>query len=256
MKLLRLVRGHGRPLVWLHGFPDHPPTAEPLFTALAGRQVIAPWLRGYAPSPLGGPFDLETLAHDVIELLEELGEPVDLVGHDWGAVITYAVCALAPERVRRAATLAVPHPLTMLRALRSPAQLRRSWYMLLFQLPGAERLVRARDLALIRRLWRSWSPGFTLDDARRTELEACLAASLPARSLLRAWARVSGPASSGGCSPARSRHRSSSCTAPTTVASCRRTQAMRTGSFTASSRCSRAWGTSFTSSALTRSRLA
>ncbi|MEJ7596729.1 MAG: alpha/beta hydrolase [Kofleriaceae bacterium] len=194
MKLARLVHGHGRPLVWLHGFPDHPPTAEPLFAALAGRQVIAPWLRGYAPSPLAGPYDLETLAHDVIELLAELDEPADLVGHDWGAVITYAVCALAPERVRRAATLAVPHPLTMLRALRSPAQLRRSWYMLLFQLPGAERIVRARDFALIDRLWRSWSPGFVLDGARRAALNDCLAASLPApiayyRTMARAFAR-------------------------------------------------------------------
>lgn len=176
-----LDRGRGRPLVWLHGFPDHPPTAEPLFAELESRfRVIAPWLRGYAPSPLDGPYDLETLARDVIGILEELDEPVDLVGHDWGAVITYAVCALAPERVRRAVTLAVPHPITMLRALRAPAQLRRSWYMMLFQFPGASRLVQARELALIDRLWRSWSPGFRLDATRRADLHACLAASLPA----------------------------------------------------------------------------
>ena len=77
-------------------------------------------------------------------------------------------------------TLAVPHPLTMMRALRTPAQLRRSWYMMLFQLPGASRLVRARGLALVDRLWRTWSPGFRLDATRREDLHACLAASLPA----------------------------------------------------------------------------
>jgi pimeloyl-ACP methyl ester carboxylesterase len=172
------------PLLWLHGFPDHPPTAAPLLSRLARtRRVIAPWLRGYAPSTLEGPFDLETLAVDAIDLLERIagaGRPADLIGHDWGAVITYRVCLLAPTAVRRAVTLAIPHPLTFMRAIRRPAQLRQSWYMLLFQLPGAERIVRARDLALIDRLWRAWSPRLSLDEAQRAELHACLAASLPA----------------------------------------------------------------------------
>jgi hypothetical protein len=34
------------PLVWLHGFPDHPPTAVPFLDQLRkSRCVIAPWLR-------------------------------------------------------------------------------------------------------------------------------------------------------------------------------------------------------------------
>src|SRR5262249_37789678 len=118
------------PLLWLHGFPDHPPTAAPFLAQLARtRRVIAPWLRGYAPSPLDGPFDLATLGADVVALLERIaGEHrrADLVGHDWGAAIAYRACAVAPHRVRRAVTLALPHPLTLLRALRRPAQLRRS----------------------------------------------------------------------------------------------------------------------------------
>jgi pimeloyl-ACP methyl ester carboxylesterase len=85
-----------------------------------------------------------------------------------------------PDRIGRAVTLAVPHTLTFLRQLRRPAQMRRSWYMALFQLPGAVRLVRARDLALVDLLWRRWSPGFVLDPAWRAELHECLAASLPA----------------------------------------------------------------------------
>lgn len=50
----------------------------------------------------------------------------------------------------------------------------------LFQLPGAGWLAKRDDLALIDRLWRDWSPGFTLDEERRAELHACLARSLPA----------------------------------------------------------------------------
>jgi pimeloyl-ACP methyl ester carboxylesterase len=168
------------PLLWLHGFPDHPPTAVEVLARL-GRthRVIAPWMRGYAPSPLAGAVDLESLADDVVAMIGAIGGPVDLVGHDWGAAVVYAVCALHPARVRRAATLALPHPLSFLRALRAPAQLRRSWYMALFQLPNAERLARANDLALIDRLWRTWSPRYALPDERRRDLHACLAASLP-----------------------------------------------------------------------------
>src|SRR6185437_7699640 len=50
----------GQPTLVLHGFPDHPPTAKPFLAELGrrGRHVVAPWLRGYAPSPTAGPFDL------------------------------------------------------------------------------------------------------------------------------------------------------------------------------------------------------
>src|SRR5206468_3144697 len=90
---------------------------------------------------------------------------------------TYAACATAPAEVRAAVAMAVPHPLAFLRALVTTAQLARSWYMLAFQLPGAERVAAARDLALIDLLWRRWSPGFTLPADQRAALHACLAAS-------------------------------------------------------------------------------
>lgn len=169
------------PLIWLHGFPDHPPSALPFLEHLTKhRRVIAPWLRGYSPSPIEGPFDLETLVADVGALIDKLGaRQVDLVGHDWGAAITYATCMFLPDKIRRAATLALPHPLTFLRSLKTGAQMRRSWYMALFQIPGSERLVRTNNFAMIDHLWRTWSPGFQLDDVRRAALHTCLGASLP-----------------------------------------------------------------------------
>jgi len=173
--------GGDRPLLFLHGFPDHPPTAKPFFAELESRdhRVLAPWLRGYAPSPIEGPYDVETHVADVLAILDRWSPnaPVDVVGHDWGAIITYALCSQAASRIARAVTLAVPHPLTFMRQLRSPAQLRASWYMGLFQLPGSERIIKAREYRLIDRLWRRWSPGFQLDADQRKELHACLDAS-------------------------------------------------------------------------------
>jgi pimeloyl-ACP methyl ester carboxylesterase len=56
----------GQPTIVLHGFPDHPPTAKPFLAELGrrGRHVVAPWLRGYAPSPTAGPFDFAALTSD------------------------------------------------------------------------------------------------------------------------------------------------------------------------------------------------
>ena len=148
----------GQPTIVLHGFPDHPPTAKPFLAELGrrGRRVVAPWLRGYAPSPTAGPFDFAALTGDVLELIDRWspGRPVELISHDWGALITYDTCVTAPERIERAVTLAIPHPLTFMSRLTHATQLRRSWYMGLFQLPGSGWVATARDLALIDRLWR------------------------------------------------------------------------------------------------------
>ncbi|MBE7451136.1 MAG: alpha/beta fold hydrolase [Kofleriaceae bacterium] len=169
----------------LHGFPDAPPTFELLLRELAGRglRAVAPWMRGYAPSPLAGPYDVETLAGDVVALCDILapdGDRVHLLGHDWGAAVTYAAAALAPARFGPSLALAVPHPLAFLRAAATSAQAVRSWYMAFFQVPGAERVAAARDFALLERLWRTWSPGYALPAALRAEVWRCLRASWPA----------------------------------------------------------------------------
>src|SRR5436190_15814542 len=65
---------NARPLLLLHGFPDHPPTAVPFLEHLAEtHRVVAPWLRGHAPSPIVGPYDLDTLAADAIALIDRCG---------------------------------------------------------------------------------------------------------------------------------------------------------------------------------------
>lgn len=179
------LEGKGdRRLLFLHGFPDHPPTGRAFFAELEtrGHHVLAPWLRGYAPSPRVGPYDLLTLTDDIVALIDAWSPdmPVDVVGHDWGGVLTYLLCAFAPERIRCAVTLAMPHPRTFARQLATPAQLRASWYMALFQLPGAGWLAGRDDFALIDRLWRAWSPNYRLPATERIGLHTMLGQSMPA----------------------------------------------------------------------------
>ena len=147
-----------------------------------GFRVVAPWMRGYSPSTLAGPYDLETLAADVLAWADHLapGRTIRLVGHDWGAIVTYATCALAPDRVAAAVTLSVPHPLRLLRAMVTSGQAVRSWYIAFAQLPGAEKVMARHDFAMIDGLWRRWSPGYRLPPELREQLHSCLRASWPA----------------------------------------------------------------------------
>lgn len=153
--------GEGEPVVLLHGFPDFwygwryqiPALAE------AGYRAVAPDLRGYNASdkPEGvDAYRLDAVGRDILGLLDVLGEErAHLVGHDWGGVVAWWVAAHHPERIRRLTVVNAPHPLAMRRALRGPRQLLRSWYMVLFQIPGLpERVFRAFDYELVERIMR------------------------------------------------------------------------------------------------------
>jgi pimeloyl-ACP methyl ester carboxylesterase len=158
----------GELVVLLHGFPDCLYTYDSQLESLAreGYRAVAPALRGYASTaiPRDGDYHLVTLAHDVVALLDALGvRRAHLVGHDWGAVIGWLAIATHPERFLSFASLAIPPLGGMARALlRYPTQLRKSWYMMFFQLRGVSDRVLARDdFAFIERLWRDWSPGWS-----------------------------------------------------------------------------------------------
>lgn len=183
-----LEQGHAdAPLVLLaHGFPDHPKTFLPLMAVLcaAGYRCVAPWLRGYAPSTLEGPYDRQRVGDDLADIAEALSPnaPAVLVGHDWGAAATYTAVGRWPQRFRSAVTLAVPHVAAFERNLRkSRAQQQKSLYMGLMMLPGVpERVVSYADFAYIERLWRKWSPNYRVSPDYLRELKSCLRASMPA----------------------------------------------------------------------------
>ncbi|MBL8600902.1 MAG: alpha/beta hydrolase [Myxococcales bacterium] len=185
-------------LLCLHGFPDGPSTFEAFHAHFAplGWRVVAPWLRGFSPASAAGPFDLDTLADDVLDLAAALepDAPVHLIGHDWGAAVACTAATRNPRRVARLVMLGCPHPMAFIEhLLRSPEQLRMSWYMGFFQLPWAPEWALRRGL--VSKLWRAWSPRTTPPSAHLAEVEAAIAASLPgAIAAYRAMVWPPGPA--------------------------------------------------------------
>jgi pimeloyl-ACP methyl ester carboxylesterase len=178
--------GEGPLVVCLHGFPDQPRSFRHQLPALvdAGYRVVVPTLRGYEPSsqPANGHYYVLDLAEDLLAWIDELGaDQVRVVGHDWGAIIAYAAAALAPTRIRCMVTIAVPHmrrftPSMPMVSTVMPAQLRRSWYVLLFQLRGLSDVVFARHSdRILDKLWRDWSPGWTPEPGELDAVKATFA---------------------------------------------------------------------------------
>lgn len=130
----------GTPVVLLHGFPERAScwrVVAPLLHA-QGMRTYAPDQRGYSPRarPSGrAAYAVPELVADVVALIERIGGPVHLVGHDWGANVGWSVAARHPELVTSWTAVSVPHPAAFVRAIRTTRQGLHSWYMGLFQLP-------------------------------------------------------------------------------------------------------------------------
>jgi pimeloyl-ACP methyl ester carboxylesterase len=148
VRLHYVEAGDGPLVVLLHGFPEfwYGWRAQIPALAAAGFRVVAPDMRGYNLSsrPAGvAAYAMGRLTNDVRELIAERGaQRAMLAGHDWGAAVAWATAFTHPEVVERLAILNVPHTRRMLQGLRTARQLRKSWYMFFFQLPGLpERLI-------------------------------------------------------------------------------------------------------------------
>ena len=111
-----LDEGDGAPVLLLHGFPDSAALWRHQIPELvrAGHRVIAPDRRGFGAS--GRPdrveqYGVATLVADVLGILDTLGvDRADVVGHDWGAAVGWALAGAVPARVTRLAALSVGHP--------------------------------------------------------------------------------------------------------------------------------------------------
>jgi pimeloyl-ACP methyl ester carboxylesterase len=175
-----LEAGTGPLVLCLHGFPDHPRSWVPLLQRLAaaGYWAVAPALCGFWPGGAApdGSYRASANGADVLALIATLQrDRADLIGHDLGARAAYAAASLEPARVRKLVGLAVPHGAQLGTAfVANGDQQRRSWYMFFFQTRLAEMAVPLNDYAFIDRLWREWSPGYSLPPAERAALHEML----------------------------------------------------------------------------------
>lgn len=166
---------NGEVVLLLHGFPQTSSCWDavvPLLNA-QGYRTIALDQRGYSPGarPRGRwSYRTDLLVADVVSLIERVGTPVHLVGHDWGAVVSWGVSVARPDLVRTHTSVSVPHPAAFVKSFLTSRQLLRSWYILFFQLPLLPELVITRVPGLFARLLAGSGMDAELFDRVRAEV--------------------------------------------------------------------------------------
>jgi pimeloyl-ACP methyl ester carboxylesterase len=89
------------PIVLVHGVPDTHRLWDKLRSFLSRRDVLTPSLPGFGCGvPAGFIATKEAYVDWLVGELERVGEPVDLVGHDWGSLLVQRVVSLRPDLVR------------------------------------------------------------------------------------------------------------------------------------------------------------
>lgn len=89
------------PKVFIHGVPDTHRVWERVREHLPTSDVVALDLPGFdSPVPEDFTATKEEYVDWIVNQLEQFSEPVDLVGHDWGCILTVRVTALRPDLVR------------------------------------------------------------------------------------------------------------------------------------------------------------
>ncbi len=151
------VGGKGPAVVMLHGFGDTGDMWAPLANALIkDHTVIVPDLRGMGLSslPTSG-YDKKTQGQDIAAVMDRLGiQKADLVTHDIGNMVGYALAAQYPERITKWAIIDAPLPGIgpWDEILKSPLL----WHFN-FRGPDVDRLVKGRERIYLDRFWNELS---------------------------------------------------------------------------------------------------
>jgi pimeloyl-ACP methyl ester carboxylesterase len=165
--------GSGEPVLLLHGFPQHWWEWRDIIPGLAERyRVIAPDLRGagWTDAPPTG-YTRGELRDDVVALLDALGlERLNVVSHDMGALVAFALCLEHPERVQRHVSLGGPPPFVSFSPRLIPA-FRHLWFQQALAMPGlGHRLLSGGRQRLPRHLFTHFSPNPDLWSERDLEV--------------------------------------------------------------------------------------
>jgi pimeloyl-ACP methyl ester carboxylesterase len=171
----------GTPVVLLHGFPERASSWDRVVPFLheQGLRTLAPDQRGYSPGarpPRRRDYRMGHLVADVAALVDRIGKPVHLVGHDWGSAVAWLVAAGLPGSVRSLTAVSVPHPMAFMRAMLTSRQGLLSWYMYAFQLPVLPEAMAKPDGPLDRFLRRG---GMTEEEVARFRREIVDYGALP-----------------------------------------------------------------------------
>ena len=120
--------GAGPPVILVHGFPELAFSWRHQLPALAsaGYRAIAPDMRGYGGSgkpPQVSDYTIQKLIGDLTGLMDALSiDRAVIVGHDWGALVSWQMALLAPQRMAGLINLNIPffkrppiNPITFMR---------------------------------------------------------------------------------------------------------------------------------------------
>jgi pimeloyl-ACP methyl ester carboxylesterase len=89
------------PALLVHGVPETRHVWDDLRPRLGRTDVLTPDLPGFGtPRPIAFGATKDEYAEWLVRELEAVGEPVDLVGHDWGAGFVLRVVSTRPDLVR------------------------------------------------------------------------------------------------------------------------------------------------------------
>ena len=162
------VGGNGPAVVMLHGFGDTGDMWAPLAAVLAkDHTIIVPDLRGMGLSsyPDTG-YDKKTQAQDIARVMDKLNvQKADLVTHDIGNMVGYALAAQYPDRISRWVVIDAPLPGIgpWDEILKSPLL----WHFN-FRGPDVDRLVKGRERIYLDRFWNELSANpKAIDEATR-----------------------------------------------------------------------------------------
>jgi pimeloyl-ACP methyl ester carboxylesterase len=147
-------RGSGPTVVLLHGFPEFWFGWDKVMDELASEfRLIVPDQRGYNLSEKpAGVFDYELplLVDDIAGLIDVVGGPVTLVGHDWGGGVAWAAAGDLPDRVERLVIMNAPHMNVFGDLLANDeAQQDAFSYLDLFLTPGFEETMVSNDFGFL-----------------------------------------------------------------------------------------------------------
>jgi pimeloyl-ACP methyl ester carboxylesterase len=161
------VAGHGPLILCVHGWPELAYSWRHQLEHFAARgyRVAALDVRGYGGSskpPDIAAYTLRNLASDVAAVIDRLGERSAIVlGHDWGAPISWMTALLHPDRISAVALLSIPYiPLGAVSFVDMMKVVYRDrfFYQLYFQREGlADAELDADVRASLRKVYYAWS---------------------------------------------------------------------------------------------------